>query len=219
MRSNLLDIVISSGLNFLIPKLSNYEDIPSNCFGVFITVKRSKLQRLNKWPEEIHGCIGNWNKNFKHMTKKKLLENIINVSNSATHNDNRRNHFDSIYLDVYALYEITFMMKPVFEINNNGILNNGMEFNNIEYGIIVEDSSGNRATYLPNVFPNKSWNYIKDSLMSKAGTKQKSKFYAYKSVIYEKHIMDLFNKTYFKNYINLFINFMIDIIAIYKKRF
>ena len=51
-----------------------------------------------------------------------------------------------------------------------------MEFNNIEYGIIVEDSSGNRATYLPNVFPNKSWNYIKDSLMSKAGTKQKSKF-------------------------------------------
>ena len=102
-----------------------------------------------------------------------------------------------------ALYEITFMLNPVIEIVD------GRDFNNIEYGIIVEDASGNRATYLPNVFPNKSWSYIKNRLILKAHSTHSSKFYAYKCIVYEKHIIDLLNIHYFQStYINPFADFM-----------
>ena len=77
MKSNILDIAISSGLNMVIPKLTNYKDIPSDCFGVFVTLKRSVTQTVTSWPHNIHGCIGYWNKDFKQMTKKQIVERIV----------------------------------------------------------------------------------------------------------------------------------------------
>ena len=40
-------------------------------------------------------------------------------------------NFDSIYLDAHAHYEISFMMQPIYSVDiNNGIMNNGIKYNN-----------------------------------------------------------------------------------------
>ena len=65
---SLLDITICSGLNLHVNKQTitrAKKSIPKKCFGAFVTVKRSQYQRLKKWPEEIHGCIGDWDHNYK----------------------------------------------------------------------------------------------------------------------------------------------------------
>ena len=204
MKSNLLDIVISSGLNFIIPELNNYQDIPNNVFGLFITLKRSKYDKLDEWPEDVHGCIGNWNTSFKNMENNDIMENITKLSNSATYSDSRNSHFDTIYQDAHAEYNLTFMLNPIVVIDNKGILETGTPFNNVDYGIIVEDSNGNKATYLPDVFPGKSWDYIKKRLLKKANSKANTKFYAYKTKKYSKKIIELFDKEY---------------LTIYKKKF
>ena len=49
---------------------SQINKIPTKCFGAFISVKRSKSQTLKEWPENIHGCIGNWSNDYKEKTQK-----------------------------------------------------------------------------------------------------------------------------------------------------
>ena len=115
-------IISSSGLNFIIPELNNYQDIPNNAFGLFITLKRSKYDKLDNWPEDVHGCIGNWNTSFKTMTNLEIMENIIKLSNKATYNDNRNTHFSTIYQDSHAEYNLTFMYHYLFILINNIII-------------------------------------------------------------------------------------------------
>jgi hypothetical protein len=210
MKSNLLDIIIASGLGVPIPKLNNYNDIPSKCFGVFITLKRSKYQTLPKWPTNIHGCIGYWNNDFNTMTKATLLDNIIKLSKQVTTDDSRKEYFNTIYLDISANYHITFMMKPLLRINpDNGSLKNGFKFNNKHYGIIAEDVTGNSATYLPNVFENKSWKFIKASLYKKANSSTHTTiFYAYQTIQYSKSIKDLFKRPFLETYFTQFHQFI-----------
>ena len=160
----LLNTIISSGLRFHKRYDERvFDEIPENAFGVFVTVERSI--KLKSWPEEIHGCIGNWNNDFSAMTKEELLSNAMDVSYKATWVDQRKDYFPPIHHDAYARYEIDFMLQPVYKVDDNGMIKN-KKFNNKEYGIIVTGKN-RRATYLPDVFPDKSWEFIKKSLLKK----------------------------------------------------
>ena len=69
--NQLLDNTICSGLDIPINEQTTkfLEAIPDNVFGVFVTIKRSQYQKLSRWPEDIHGCIGYWDHNYKILSK------------------------------------------------------------------------------------------------------------------------------------------------------
>jgi AMMECR1 domain-containing protein len=202
MEDLLLDIAICSGLGIPYFKQDVSNSIPNNSFGVFVTVRR--YQKLNKWPEDIHGCIGYWDNNYNNLSKEQLLENMTRVSYDATWNDSRKSYFKRpVYEDALTTYEIDFMLNPIYSVNENGILSNGDVFNNNKYGLIVV-SGNRRATYLPNVFPDKKWEYIRDSLIKKGNAKNKPTFFAYKVKLYSKKLYELINKNYSSLVINSF---------------
>ena len=171
---------------------SHIDSIPLNAFGVFATIRRSKLHKLPNYPEDIHGCIGYWSPDYSIIKPQLFFTHLIDVSNSALTKDNKRSYFPPITSDPDATIEIDFMLLPKYSIDSRsgmisvdssiGSSNSLIPFDNSIYGLIVEGSNNTRATYLPHVFPsNTSWNELKKSLISKAGaTNTKNKFYAYK---------------------------------------
>ncbi len=191
--------------------------LPKNTFGLFVSVKRSKK---NKYNDNIHGCIGNWNQNYTNINIPKIINILKNVSYSSTNTDYRKDNFDELYKDPTAIYEISLMLNPLFTINiTSGIMSNGIKFNNNIYGVIVVYNN-NKATYLPKVFPNKTWINIRNSLIEKSMRKKidikeindillnnNIKFFAYKV-----------NSLLENNYINYIINeFIININKNYKE--
>lgn len=198
---NILRMTISNSLRF---SQSNQpidlHDIPNNTFGVFVSIERSKLHQLDKWPINIHGCIGYWDPNYQVLDNNIIIQKIMEVAADATWKDSRRNYFPhSIYVDLDARFKIYFMTKPVYKINNKtGIVENTSEFfDNNKHGLIVENTNdqllSQRATYLPKVFPNETWNYIKESLINKANIDQENvNFFAYKCVTHSMTIADYF---------------------------
>ena len=69
--------------------------LPKNTFGVFSTIRRNN--KLQKWPVDIHGCIGYWSNDFSILSQIKLYEKLLSVSHDSMWNDNRKTYFDSIY--------------------------------------------------------------------------------------------------------------------------
>lgn len=177
------------------------KNVPLNSFGVFVTAKRSSYQKINRWPEDIHGCQGFWTPDYKKMTKDDLLEHMVNVADRATSQDERKDYFPPITRDAFASYEVYFMLLPLIPINSDtGEMENGELFNNKDYGIIYQDSVGNRATFLPHVFKDKPWKFIKEQIIGKAHSSKnaKSGFVAYRAKIYSSRLIDLFNQNYLK---------------------
>ena len=166
---------------------------PSNTFGVFITTIRQNP--LPNWPNEIHGCIGYWQNT--PMTTLQISENICKLSKSSLWEDNRRHYHPSILLEPNAKIEINFMLLPLKNANN---------FNPKTEGLIVE-FQGKRATYLPNVFPNKTIEEIKKLLMEKAGVKT-GKFHKYSTKIIQTPINIILSKKYTEFIVKQFFNFM-----------
>ena len=201
---DILNLAISSGLNFPIRRNYDFSNvihsrvIPNNTFGVFVSVERSKNHTLKSWPGNIHGCIGYWDPNYNIMNNDLIIDKIISCANDSVWKDNRRSYFKkSIYVDLKCLFKIYFMLLPIKKINNESgeILNTKEIFNNNRYGLIVEGISDNqnRATYLPNVFPNESWEFIKKSIIQKAGiSNSEIRFYAYDCKIYSMTVSDYF---------------------------
>lgn len=206
---DLLNYTICSGLGFpIFSEIVDKNKIPDNCFGAFVSVKRN--QKLNEWPEDIHGCIGNWDNNYKNLEKKKIVKIIGDVSYKATNNDNRKNYFETIYKDAYSTYEVDLMLSPVYEINSNtGKFKNRKDiiFNNSKYGLIVSGTS--KATYLPKVFEKENWESIKKKIEVKSGSRNgNNKFYAYKAKIVSEQIYKIFNKQYLNNYLINYLKFI-----------
>ena len=201
-----LNSIFSFNKDFLSVRNSDIQKIPQKCFGAFISVKRSSSQTLKTWPEDIHGCIGNWKQNFNEKSKKDLFDIMVDVGYKACNNDSRKDYFKPIYNDSQAIFEVDFMMLPLLKINStNGRMNNGEVFKNENYGIIVVNDS-NTATYLPKVFLNKSWLDLKKELLKKADISKKlnTKFYAYKAKIHSIKIYELIKyvkKTIFNKFI------------------
>ena len=188
----ILSLTVPSGLKFPIPKNYNDKVIPTDTFGVFVGIERSKKHTLPKWPNDIHGCIGYWDSNYQNINNKFILQKIKDVSYDSTWVDDRRNYFiNTIYIDLYAKYKIYFMKNPIKKVNiMSGIIESTQEiFNNKNYGLIVENvkNKNQRATYLPDVFPNKSWDLIRESLLKKASASNLDSiiFYAYECDIYD----------------------------------
>ena len=140
----------SNNISFRTPNLST---IPKNAFGVFCTIRRS--QKLPTYPEDIHGCIGYWSPDYSIVPPAKLLQHLIDVGRSAMYKDERRSYFPPFETDSNATIEIDFMLLPTISINPlSGQLENGDQFTNSKYGLIVSDNSNmSRATFLPHVFP------------------------------------------------------------------
>lgn len=177
------------------------KDIPSNCFGVFTTIRRNT--RISTWPEDIHGCIGYWNSNYLELSREFLYNKTIAVSYDAFFNDNRRDYFPEIQNDPLSVIELDFMKLPIYSVDSSsGILGNGEKFDNANYGLITEDTLSNaKATYLPNVFPNKSWDYIKKSLIEKADSSSNSRFYAYKISQKKQSLLDIIHSDLLANFL------------------
>jgi AMMECR1 domain-containing protein len=189
--------------------MNKINNIPPHTFGVFVTVKRSSFtfkardagvtihrspsQTLNSWPGDIHGCIGYWDPNFQEMTSHDLYNKMLEVGYSAMWSDSRRNYFAPIQTDPYAIIDIQWMSLPIISLNKNREISIN-QYNPIIDGLIVQTPDGQRATYLPNVFPNQRFNQIKSSLMNKAGISQSSSqdisFYSYKTLSIHKTLID-----------------------------
>ena len=205
------DIAVCSGLNLAIfeeQKIQCKTEIPLQSFGVFVTVKRSEKQRLKEWPEDIHGCIGYWDEHYQVLHKEVLLEKVLSLSKQSTWKDSRKEHYGQIFLDAYATYDVSFMMKPVIKIDSEtGKMINGESFTNKTYGIIAVDDKGNKATYLPDVFPNKKWEEIKSDIISKAHITGKYSFFAYRVKKFGEKIINVL-KQYFNYIIKYFLLFV-----------
>lgn len=195
----LLEMTILAGLGFNLPiedkKILNV--IPDNTFGVFVTVRRNNI--IDNY--DIHGCIGNWDNNLKKISAEKLYEMSKSVSYSATWEDSRAktmNNIKSILQDGNTIYELDFMLQPVLDIDpNTGVISNGDKFDNNKYGLIYNKGSV-RATYLPHVFPDSTWDNIKDRLIDKSkntsnyNDDKSSQNYSFKSYTIKQIKTDLF---------------------------
>ncbi len=207
------EVILSS------PYLNN---IPSNSFGVFVTIHREN-DKLQSYPNDVHGCIGNWDNKYKNVLPEKIYRDIMDVSLKATFEDDRRKSFPPLENDVFSRVEISYLLTPLYTILtkkfNNKIIGwidkLQKEFNNKEFGLILNGPS--RATYLPDVFENSSWVDIKKSLLEKAGLgpeqEHQTSFYAYLSKVEKESIFGLiynkinYNNSYPRQIANCFIKF------------
>jgi len=206
-----LNYVIESGLVYKIHS-KNFEFLlDNNIFGVFVSVERN--YEKNKYPYGIHGCIGYWTNNYEAISHEQIIDKLSSVANSAVWNDYRKIYFhQSLYLDLLAKFKIYYMQTPVWPISSNTgkIQKVDIDFDNNKYGIIVSDKySHAKATYLPHVFKNYSWDQIQKSINNKAGineTKELIQYYAYKAKIYETSLLEYYTLPL----INFFNEYLLD---------
>ena len=168
--SNFLSLAIETALIGKVVRTTKNFVLESDYFGEFVSVERQK---------KINGCIGYWDENYNVLDKKTLIEKVAQSSYSATWTDSRHKDFNkSIYTELNTEYKIYFMYGATL-FNESEVV--GDSFDNTIYGIIVSDSQ-NRATFLPEVYPEAGWNYIKGQLLDKAGISESNyKFYKYQT--------------------------------------
>lgn len=162
------------------------KDNPS--FGVFTTVDRSPETKKKANTDLVHGCHGTFGDgDYKPLSPEEMLNHILDKVYSSAHSDSRKNQFtQSLKDDSNGYVKIALLKLPLYEIDfASGVipkLKNRI-FKNDKLGFIM-DKNGNKATYLPEVFPNKSWQEIRDHLVqNKAGSSldKNIKFFAYKT--------------------------------------
>jgi AMMECR1 domain-containing protein len=151
-------------------------------FGVFVTLRRDEnvfnVDRLDE--TQIHGCLGYWTPNYQSMTPEELVARVRQLAYDVRFKDDRRLQYDTdVDEDASAVIEISFMHLPLGEVDSA----NAAAFSNKTMGLVVDSGAGKRATYLPGVLPNASWNHISHSLRQKAGLGRTAaaRFYAYET--------------------------------------
>lgn len=167
-------------------------------FGVFVTLYRnenvvSMTHADNVDKRQIHGCLGHWNSNYKSMSPLDLIEKMQQLVQDVRNKDDRRLQFSTdVDEDASAVIEISFMKLPLREIDD-GSPDAKTRFSNKMQGVLVDTGAGKRATYLPGVFPDSSWNYIAQSLRQKAGIGRSSaaRFYAYDTMVVSFQVYDV----------------------------
>ncbi|VBB18638.1 AMMECR1 domain protein [Yasminevirus sp. GU-2018] len=207
--SGMIDSVIDHAL---FGKMTNtnfdLRGLVTDIFGCFVTVVRSDSSSvLSESSDRVHGCIGYWDPDCNELSRTELFSSLMRASVDAVHKDPRKERFGSLYSDFDAYIEITLMTLPLIPIDKvTGIMtfsNTKRKFDNDDFGAIVEDSDKSkfkpRATFLPGVFHQKSWDYVSNQLSRKAGVDKSGdtvKFYAYKGVVYKKSLADRFISHY-----------------------
>lgn len=179
-------------------------------FGVFTTLTRDPHSA-------VHGCIGNWSPNFEKISSSKLVNWVKKIVLDARYRDQRRLQFSKdINEDLSTNLTITIMLLPLYPVNTyTGVLSDGAIFRNEDYGLIFQSENGERATYLPEVFLNETWENISKSLMHKAGLKsrEEGKYYAYKTMTIDVNVYNLLFSVIGKYFLEL------EISAFYNKYF
>jgi len=186
---SIFDITLSENILKNYIESNSVKDIPEKeIFGVFTTITRG--QKLNEWPEDIHGCLGYWTDDFSRMSNDMIIKKVRELSYDTATKDSRKNYFKrDLSDDSGSNVEISFMTLPIIKVDErNGRMGDEI-FDNEKYGLIVE-FGGKRATYLPGVFKNMKWEDIKKSLLSKAGLNQQGKFYSYKTSIIKTNLYE-----------------------------
>ena len=164
-------------INYLLfnKKIINDRDVimllPINSFGFYVEIIRSKS--LPEYPFNVHGCKGYIDKDFNTLLKIELYKKILETSFNALYDDNRNKYFESITTDLDSMLIISFMLKPLYKINKNGIIIElNTLFNNNDFYIIIQDKKNkfNRDIFIPNTFQNSSWNNILEYIKLKVNT-------------------------------------------------
>lgn len=180
----------------------------NNIWGLFVTIERSKKTQKKANTNMVHGCQGTFgDNNYTNLTYKIIYDYILDKANASAYQDNRKNLFlfQDLKNDKKAKLEISLLKNPIYKINfEDGFINDlNIYFNNRDFGIIMDDN-GNKATYLPNVFPNKSWIEIRNDLVENKAGKQINpniNFFAYRIYHIESSLdnsLKILNKNYTK---------------------
>jgi hypothetical protein len=155
---------------------------PKNVFGIFSTVRRAR--KIKSYPIDIHGCIGYWDTNFNTLNKKILYNNLLRVAYDSVWTDTRNHYFPPIETEPETTFELDFMLNPIYSIDTKSgvIVKLNTIFTNKKFGIIIQTTDkSQKATYLPNVFPNISWKNMIISLKNKANIRSTDfQLFAYK---------------------------------------
>lgn len=156
--------------------------LPKKVFGIFSTIRRAR--KIKSYPVDVHGCIGYWDTNFNTLNKIILYNNTLKVAHDSVWKDNRNRYFPPIETEPETTLELDFMLNPIYSINKtSGIITKlNKKFTNKNFGIIIQTTDkSQKATYLPNVFPDISWKNIVTSLKNKANiTSDDFELFAYK---------------------------------------
>jgi hypothetical protein len=209
-KNNLLKIFILYYSLFQKKLFDSEKDIiqyfPENVFGIFSTIRR--YNTIDTFPYDIHGCIGYWDNNFDLLPKNVLYEKLLQVSYNSLWYDNRKNYFDNIEYDPFSFQELDFMLKPIYNIDKNTgiIVELNKTFSNKLFGIIIQSKSlYNRATYLPEVFPDKMpWTELLLSIKNKANIIDENyDIFAYKIHQIKSQFIDIIRTQIF-SFINIY---------------
>ncbi len=157
-----------------------------NYFGVFVGVTRSAAHAVPKWPQNIHGSIGYWDRGFDKVEPDELCRHTHRVALDAVENDDRKKFFPDLLTDIEAVLDVKFLCLPLLNIDaRTGFLAEAnVLFDNGDWGLLVQSESGAGATFLPGVFKDTDWDTIKNRVLSKAGLQEAGepvRFYAYRT--------------------------------------
>lgn len=190
--NNLAHYACIRGLELIPPPILEFPNL-KGYFGAFVSVKRA--HELKEFPYDTHGCIGYWSPDFQEVSSDFLINKIGYVARQSTNDDERRTYFPTdVKEDSNTEYVVYLMKLPLIRIDStSGMMSNDRQFNNRDYGLIVLGASGRRATYLPDVYPEKSWSSIKKLLEDKAANIGQE-FYAYTCDIISSRIIDTIRK-------------------------
>ena len=98
--------------------------------------------------------------------------------------DTRNHYFPPIETEPETTFELDFMLNPIYSIDTKSgvIVKLNTIFTNKKFGIIIQTTDkSQKATYLPNVFPNISWKNMIISLKNKANIRSTDfQLFAYK---------------------------------------
>lgn len=165
------------------PDCAKVSDYVGDYFGVFVGVTRSAAHAVKEWPQNIHGSIGYWDRDFKKVEPAALCKHTHRVALDAVSNDDRKQYFPDLLTDVDAVLDVKFMCLPIRDIDaQSGLFtDDGSPFSNDAWGLLVQKDTGGGATFLPGVFKQASWASIKQRVLSKAGFDLPARFYAYRT--------------------------------------
>jgi hypothetical protein len=166
-------------------------------FGVFVGVTRSAAHAVADWPQNIHGSIGYWDRDFKRVEPEPLCAHTHRVALDAAVNDDRKRYFPDLLTDIEAVLDVKFMCLPVHELDARaGSFADGSIFDNDEWGLLVQTPSGRGATFLPKVY-HTDWTAIKSKLVSKAGLQpgEPMRFFAYRTKRSARSVCQIYSRT------------------------
>lgn len=107
----------------------HYLDYKKPAFGAFVTIDR-ELDRLIEYPEEVHGCHGDYDYSFNTITNNNLINRVIKLGSSTAFTDSRRQYFPSLLQDYLANIKVSVMLLPVFSVNSKGYISYNNNTNN-----------------------------------------------------------------------------------------